>query len=36
MVFWSESIFAQPALQRQDDGDPEARLEMGFSKEAVY
>lgn len=36
MVFWSKSIFTQPALQRQDDGDPETRLEMGFSTEAVY
>lgn len=35
VVLWPQSIFAQSALQRQDDGDTQAGLEMCFSKEAI-
>lgn len=35
VVLWPQSIFAQSALQRQDDGDPQARLEVCLSKEAI-
>lgn len=35
MVLWPQSIFTQSALQRQDDGDAQARLEVCFSKEAI-
>jgi hypothetical protein len=35
MILWPQSIFTQSALQRQDDGDPHARLKICFSKEAI-